>query len=353
MLRYEDGKQKGTMVLTFNDKDERLRFHTLLLGTALNHDERLVTDVPIPSFSVSQGLADDDGGDAAALAVLSRVPWRSAKVVNEEWVDEEAPRVNADKLRIVLDFFKDCVMTDRVNVGPGELRIRCEVTKARLLRVWRQPQPDVTLAVYEPLSWQTQQQQQQQQQQTEPKELARGLAEALRVLASRPTVRTFTFENLAHMHEFHYALTGHRVVFDGLAAAFAIARRMMVVPIYKKWEAGTTRLLVVEQENGSLQLLVFFDGFSHARCMSLTLKGTDVYEMVHRSGKAGVRLVDAKFPLPGPSGEGGLGSAAVIPDEYAFVCLDLPDLPGEHDDITILFEDEQGEYMLCTLRDCP
>jgi len=73
--------------------------------------------------------------------------------------------------------------------------------------------------------------------------------------------------------------------------------------------------------------------------MNFVLKGTDVYETFHRGGKSGVKFVDAKFPLPRlPEDKDGDF------DDMAFVCLDLPDLPGEHDDISILFEKEAGKY---------
>lgn len=108
----------------------------------------------------------------------------------------------------------------------------------------------------------------------------------------------------------------------------------MVVPIYKKWEANRTRLQIIQQEK-IVQLVAFFTDFSHGKCMNFVLKSTDNFESFQRSGKFGVRIVDAKFALPkGPN------------DKSAdFVCLDMPEYPGEHDDITIYFDSNAGKFL--------
>jgi hypothetical protein len=105
---------------------------------------------------------------------------------------------------------------------------------------------------------------------------------------------------------------------------------------------------VIKQEDKQLQLLAFFEDFVHGHCMNFVLKGTDVYENVSRSGKSGIKFVDAKFPLPRlPADKDGDF------DEMAFVCLDLPDLPGEHDDISILFEKESDRERLVQCLPAP
>lgn len=128
-------------------------------------------------------------------------------------------------------------------------------------------------------------------------------------------------------------MTGFKVVYDGMAASFAISRRRMVVPIHKKWEAAGVRLQLMIQ-NKTVQLVAFFgNDFSHGRCMNFVLRGTDNYESSSRSGKYTIRIVDAKFALPKRNDEEASG----------FVCLDLLDYATEHDDITIGFESEQGK----------
>lgn len=107
----------------------------------------------------------------------------------------------------------------------------------------------------------------------------------------------------------------------------------MVVPIHKKWEANGARLQVLQRDK-IIQLVLFFEDFSHGQCMNFNVKSTDVFESITRSGKWGTRIVDAKFALPrGPDD-----------DSRDFVCVDMPEYPGEHDDITILFETENGQW---------
>lgn len=326
-IRFESGRQKGRMVMTFNDDNERLRFHSLVTGTAVNHDEKIFTDVGLKNYMISQSLREPTG-----MAPFSRMPWKAARVVNEEFGQNgDAPTVLADKLRIVAEY-QHGTITDRVNVAPGELRIRLEVTNGKVLRLLRQPQGDITMAVCEGQV---------------PKELPRNLADALQLIKSNQTIRTLEFGTLQELHNFQAALTGFEVIFDGLAAFFAIARRRMVVPIHKKWEAGFTRIQVVRQEDKQLQILAFFEDFHHGHCMNFVLKGTDVYEAFSRSGKSGIRFIDAKFPLPRlPQDRDG------DYDDMAFVCLDLPDLPGEHDDISIAFENEAGKYTVPSSSPC-
>ncbi len=113
----------------------------------------------------------------------------------------------------------------------------------------------------------------------------------------------------------------------------------MVVPIYKRWEATSVRLQVVQSDN-VIQLLAFFDDFSHADCMNFQLKSMDVFEVTDKGGKASVRLVDAKFPLP----KDEKGEPRARNEARGFVCLDIPDYAGEHDDITVSFDSQAGMF---------
>lgn len=78
--------------------------------------------------------------------------------------------------------------------------------------------------------------------------------------------------------------------------------------------------------------------------MNFALKSTDVFQSHSKSGTYYVRIVDAKFALP-RSGDDS---------SKDFVCLDIPQYPGEHDDITIGFDVEAGifcasiSFMICT-----
>ncbi|KAH7162718.1 hypothetical protein B0J13DRAFT_431074 [Dactylonectria estremocensis] len=313
-LKFDSGKSKGRMVLIFSEEKARIKFHSLITGTALDHDDKIFADVPIKSFTIGQSVREPLG-----MAPFSRMPWKAARVVNDEYGGDQPPTVLADRLKVVLEY-QNGNMTDRINVAPGELRVRLEVSNAKLFRVLRQPQKDMTISVSEAQV---------------SKELPRNMTDALQLLRHNQTIRTFEFNNIKDLHDFQFAMTGFEVIFDALAVTFAISRRRMVVPIHKKWEAGYTRIQVVRQEDKQLQLLAFFEDFHHGHCMNFVLKGTDIYENTTRSGKAGIKFVDAKWPLPRlPADKDG------DYDDMAFVCLDVPDLPGEHDDISIMFEKE-------------
>jgi hypothetical protein len=149
------------------------------------------------------------------------------------------------------------------------------------------------------------------------------------------TLRQYRFSSANELNAFQAAVTGFSVVFDGIAESFAISRRRMVVPIYKKWEASGARIQLLQRDK-VLQLVAFFEGFSHGHCMNFTMKATDVFEALNRSGKFAVRLVDAKFALPKDGDDKYEGV------DKGFICLDMPDYPAEHDDITISFDSEPG-----------
>lgn len=67
----------------------------------------------------------------------------------------------------------------------------------------------------------------------------------------------------------------------------------------------------------------------------MLLKTTDVFETSNKSGMFQLRIVDAKFALP-KSHDGD--------ENDDFICLDIPEYASEHDDITITFDDEEGEF---------
>lgn len=315
LLRFDDGNSSGRMVMAFNDEPERLRFHSILVGTVVQHDEKVHSEVPITAFALSHTVK------SGPMKGFSQLPWSRVRIINEDAEDEIPETVLSEKLKIVVDF-KCGTIADRVNVEPGELKIRLPVKDRLSLSILRQPQKDLTIALSESQV---------------PKQTPEEMYQALQTASRSPSVRTLTFTSQRNLHEFQEALTGFKVLFDGIAATLAISRRRMVVPIYKKWEAGATRIQVVQSEN-IIQVLAFFEDFHHGESMSFPLKPTDIFETVSRNKLAGIKIDDAKFPLPRRA-EDHEGSA----DDVSFVCLDLPEIPGEHDDITILFESEEGE----------
>jgi hypothetical protein len=134
-----------------------------------------------------------------------------------------------------------------------------------------------------------------------------------------------------------------------LANSFSISRRRMVVPIYKQWTANRIRLQIVEQDN-IIQLLAFFEDFSHADAMNFQLRLTDTFQKTDKGGQFGLKLVDAKFALPVDErrGEGKIQKAegrvtGWTGTKRRFVCLDEIEYPGEHDDILIMFDSAESK----------
>ncbi|KAJ4419883.1 hypothetical protein N0V82_004706 [Gnomoniopsis sp. IMI 355080] len=322
LLRYDEGKNNGRMVMAFNDEPERLRFHSLLIGTLVQQDEKIYSEVPIVGYSLSETARSNP------IQVFSQLPWSRAKVINEDIEDLIPETVLSERLRVVIDF-KCGSITDRINVGPGELKIRLPVKDKTSLMILRPSQQDMTVALSESQI---------------SKQVPGELYQAMQLTTRSQTVRTISFTSQRDLHDFEQALTGFKVHFDGVVSLFAISRRRMVVPIYKKWEATDTRIQVVESEENIIQVLVFFENFHHGESMSFQLKATDVFESIKKGDKVGLKIDDAKFPLPLLPEEKGEPT-----DDMAFVCLDMPEIPGEHDDITILFdgEEQRDDFFRC------
>ncbi|KAI9813211.1 MAG: hypothetical protein M1826_002527 [Phylliscum demangeonii] len=317
--RQKNGKPCSTR-LTFQTDDDRSRFFSLLTDSFTDDDEAVQADVPLKGL-VIEGTSQLPTVVHAGRQALQALDWSRIRVINRS----ANPRPRATGHAIRFESLRICAegrlgtLTDRVNLGPGQLYIRLEVGQPTELRIYRQPQDDdVRLAVAEA---------------DVPALVRDSVSELLGATGSSATTRIFTFHTVPDLHAFQGALTGFAVVFDRVVSSFAILRRRMVVPLHKKWEASRARLQVVQQPapRPRTQLLVFFHDFSHGSCMSVQLKSTDVYEAFGRSsGKLHVVcLVDAKFALPRL--DPGAGSRD-------FVSLDAPEYAAEHDDIQVTFE---------------
>ncbi|KAI1859007.1 uncharacterized protein JN550_012269 [Neoarthrinium moseri] len=334
-LAYGDAKTRCRMVLIFSDDNEREKLLTLLKGSYVHGDEEVITEVPLQGFSMSEGLQDTKGG----LQTLQRLPWQRARIVNDKYT-ENPPVVLAEKLRlelISLDQKGNPVgtITDRVNMAPGEFKIRLGTKDILTLQAIRNPQVDMTISIMD---------------RPGASDARREFTSLQETIARTQTVRTYRFNNFKDLHAFQAGITGYAVLFDGVASSLNITRRRMVVPVHKKWESGTARIQVVQHNaDKTVQLLAFFENWHHGQCMGFVLKGTDVFESTGKMGKAVVKFVEAKFPLPRVSrDENSEGN-----DDMAFVSLDMPDYAGEHDDISIVFEDEAERDKLCACLPAP
>ncbi|KAH4001400.1 hypothetical protein HBI56_071360 [Parastagonospora nodorum] len=330
----EEGPDKKPRICTVHlifqeGKDRNELFGTL---TAMNVARGEMTFAQVPLKSLHIESADQaEGFSQKGSRVLEKLQWQEAKIVNQDAEAnglEAAPTVMSESLRIVCRHSAG-IIADRMNLGPGELLIRLPIDGAPELTLLRNAQQDLTLAI--------------DGSRTE-RGIPEDLGELLKTLAAASTIRKLTFNSFKDLHTFQYAVTGFDVKFDGIASSFSISRRRMVVPIYKQWTANTIRIQVVEQDN-ILQLLAFFEDFSHADAMNFQLRVTDTFEKTDKGGKFGLKLVDAKFALPVEErrGEGKMQKEEGRLSGWAgtkrkFVCLDEIEYPGEHDDILIQFD---------------
>ncbi|KAF2144015.1 uncharacterized protein K452DRAFT_223714 [Aplosporella prunicola CBS 121167] len=332
VLRLKEGKKKTcSAYLTFHEGKERVQLFQFLNGLMVGQDEMCWAQLPLTGYRVEQlGMKDvwQQGHD-----IVKKLRWQDVKVMNADPEDAESelPDVMlSENLRVVCRHSCGSV-TDRMNFGPSEMLVRLDNSGGPELHMLRLPQEDATAAV---------------DAKRAEAHLPDAVSDLLRTVKTSPSVRTYSFPSLKELHQFQTAVTGFRVQFDGIASSFAISRRRMVVPIYKRWEASQVRVQLVIQEN-VCQLLAFFEDFSHADSMNFQLKSMDVFEKVElkgskgEKGRFGLKLVDAKFALPREKRKDEEG----LKDDYdvmrrRFACLDMPDYPGEHDDITLGFENE-------------
>ncbi|KAF2644426.1 hypothetical protein P280DRAFT_392036 [Massarina eburnea CBS 473.64] len=321
------------MHLVFNDGKERNHIFGLLTSMNIGMGEMVFAQVPLKNFSIESSDAQE-GFLQGGKEVLRTLQWVEAKTYNQDPEEaglESAPTVMSESLRILCRHSAG-VFSDRMNLGPGELLVRLPNDGAAELALLRDPQQDMAIAIDSSRS---------------DKNIPDALATMLRTLTSATTIRRLTFNSFKDLHAFQFAVTGFNVIFDGIASTFSISRRRMVVPIYKQWTANQIRIQIVQQDN-VIQLLAFFENFSHADAMNFQLKITDTFEKSDKGGKPSVKLVDCKFALPVEErrGEGKMGKEEGKLTGWAgvkrrFVCLDQIEYPGEHDDVLIGFDNSE------------
>lgn len=314
LLKSGGRSSKGMLIATFNEHNERARFHSLLTNVALRPNEVIVAKGNLSAFAFSTV-------NQKLIQLSQGLGLQGFKFINEQYL-QGCKIVLSEKLRMTIEF-RYGTITDRVNVGPGELKLHLDPRHPCQLRVLRQPQEDWTILI----------------ESQAPQGSLRELEVLLAMCKGFELVMAYTFPSKNELHLFQMALTGFQVIFDEVVTSLNISRRRMVVPIYKKWDAGMPRILIVKKEK-VIQLVAFFDNFSHGDCMNFILRSTDIFENSSRSGKYSLRIVDAKFALPKVRTED-----TILDNE--FVCLDMPEYPGEHDDISIHFDNESalGRFM--------
>lgn len=332
VIRIREESRQCRMLLVFPDSGSRQALYDVLNGLTIGPDETIVGKMTLTSLNI-EPASQSEGFSQSGHPTLRSLQWQKLGVTNALSDDPNsriARTVESENLRIVARHATGCI-TDRLNLGKGELFLRLPVADTPTVQLLREPQEDMTMSIDTRYS---------------PQEIANGCGQLLQTIMQQQTIRTFTFASLADLHAFQASITGFTVRYDGLASNFGIARRRMVVPIYKKWEASKVRLQVVSQ-GAVVQLIAFMEEFSHADALCFQVKSTDNFESIkgdNKNKKWGIKLVDAKFTLP--------SEESVDKLKRRFINLEGLEYAEEHDDITVGFETEQGAYFLFLTRRC-
>ena len=306
---------------TFHDASDVELFRSLLSGTSITDDDRYSAMLQLQNFSISPVSADQDMAYMNASRCIKDLRWHKLRVVKREPSTrgrDSQLKLHPDDLRILTDC-EFGTFTDRISSGPGELQLNLSVENLNTFKLLRAAQQEMSWSFADGTLG-------------EP-DLS-SLSDMLISMSTLPSIIAYHFRSLSDLHSFQAMLTGFHVLYDGLASTFSISRRRMVVPMHKRWEASTTRLQILKQDK-TVQLVAFFKDFSHGTCMNFVLKVTDDFETFARSGIYFLRIADAKFSLPKDESD----------PKKEFVCLDMPEFPGEHDDIIIGFDNEQGKRL--------
>lgn len=328
VVRIREESRQCRMLLVFQDVGSRQSFYDVLNGLTVAPDEAIVGKMNLTSLNI-EPATQVEGFAQSGHQALRALQWQKIGVTNGMPEDHTPYTVESESLRVIARHSTGCV-TDRLNLSKGELLLRLPCANTPSMQMLRRPQEDMGMSIDTRHSHGS---------------VTDGIAELLQTVCQQSTIRTFTFPSHDDLHAFQVAITGCSVRYDGLASTLSIARRRMVVPIYKKWEASNVRLQLVSHSN-VVQLLAFMEDFSHADAMCFQVKSTDVFETVKGDGKGkkwAVKMVDAKFSLPHQPEK---GEAEISPEEKVqrrFVNLEGLDYREEHDDITVGFETVEGE----------
>jgi hypothetical protein len=346
-VHIKEDHRQCTLFMVFSKLRERQTLYSALNEAELAPEEMQYAALRLKKLSIEPVIDSEDYAKAGNNP-LGRMNWQEICVVNKDPQnpdDDFGQVIGSDSLRIISQGAGGTI-TDRINIGrhntviqsvgsrsnsllgPGEFKIKLTADGTPGISVLRHPQDDMTM--------------------TFDRRVAPFTSEQIEVLYNAiwevQTKRSFAFYNLDDLHTFQFAVTGFKVKYDFLARDFTVSRRRPVTALskHKRLDAGLTRIQVVSHDNDKIvQLLVFFeDGCTWAETLGFVLKGVDVFERYDGKGKVGVRLVDAKFSLP--KMEKSKGTIRPEDIERGYVCLDMPEYPGENDDIWIGFDDNEG-----------
>lgn len=178
----EEGRTRS-MLMTFHDVQERTMMHSMLLGMLPRQNELKTSDVPIRAYSIKQP-SDRISGRAAVIHL--QFPAGTVLVIDRQpgTVDHQyGPTILSENLRAFVASDWGSV-TDRINLGPGELKLGLDVNNRTGLSLYRPGQQDLTVSVAENL--------------VRP-EMPATLSDFLQTAMVKPMIRRFDFHSLQGM----------------------------------------------------------------------------------------------------------------------------------------------------------
>lgn len=336
-LEVQESGRQCRLLMVFNHAKDCHGLWNTLNNSIVGPDEMQCAALQLKTISV-ESIDPIEAYGPASRNPLGRLTWQELIVINGDPRNPDhdiGQTVLSDSLRIISQAAAG-TMTDRVNVGPGEMRIRLQTDGGPELVICRPPQDDLSLSL---------------DSASKDPYMPKELNDVQHSIYMHSSIRTYSFFSLKDLHSFERAITGFTVRYDGIASAFSIARRRAVTALskHKKIEATKTRIQIVSHENGRMvQLLAFCDDLPQTDALNFQLKAVDVFERHEGKtgkGKYGVKLVDVKFSLPKLDKEEKASTAdGKGRVERKFVSLDMLEPPAENDDVLVGFEEEAGTF---------
>ena len=318
----EVGRRRSAHIV-FDELSQRDIFRDLVSGTVLAKNESVLCKVQIASCALSRATTATN----LPPAILR---WSSLQVIDED--DPEDPQhlsSSADvseALRVMM-YSKTGSIIDRMNDAVVDLKVRLEPAYAEQLQIFRSAaRNDMTVTIG-----------------PDPSE-TNELRQIFDVASSGPHLSVFTFNSLKDLHAFQKCVTGFRVIYDGVASSFSIPRRKPGSVMTKQMESKEARVQIVERDRVT-QLIAFFQDYILADSINFELKRTDQFDKADsKTLGPGVKIVDAKFVLPGSGKDDPIKDGAVRDVSAKYTAFDTYEYAAEHDDITISFRSEEGRY---------
>lgn len=306
---------QGTLVMTFQSKDDQLELHSLITGTATRSGETPTPPLALDGYEIRRNKRGLPSLDTATVE-----SW------GDLWVRSNAgstPDSSKTNFRVIIATRnKSLHIHDRIDIRKGDIHAKLCITKGSSCDIYlrRHPQENLTFTVV-------------------PSQLSQELINTLGVVSQESTIVRLRFGKLEDLHEFQQKVTGHEVIFDGSAASFVMESQRPTAT-HQRQELGPARIQLLKTDY-SVNMLVFFSpGTYNLGYMSFAIH--PFFTMNHAAGL--VTIEDPHAQLPNVPVRTSSRS-----DDFAR--LALLDAAGTTARISMRFGDQGGESMNSPIRE--